>query len=74
MEQKIVATHNGNFHADEVFAIAILKKIHSDLKIVRTRDPKLLEKADFRTARPPGSGVHLCHGMALGAPSAFQPF
>jgi|SRR3989344_3410212 len=43
-----IATHNGAFHADEVFAVAILKNIYSNSKIIRTRDKKLLEKADIR--------------------------
>lgn len=44
----IIATHSGNFHADEVFAIAILKQIYPEAKIIRTRDDKKLEKADLR--------------------------
>jgi len=42
--QKLI-THNGTFHADEVFAIAILEKlIGKPLEITRTRDPQLLEE------------------------------
>lgn len=44
----LVATHNGTFHADDVFAIAILRIVYSGLKIVRTRDKKELENADIR--------------------------
>ncbi|HEY4280962.1 MAG TPA: MYG1 family protein [Conexibacter sp.] len=44
-----VATHNGSFHADEVFAIAALQLLHGDaLEIVRTREPHLLAEADLR--------------------------
>lgn len=43
-----VGTHNGEFHADEVFALAILKKIYPDLKITRTRNDEKLKTMDFR--------------------------
>ena len=33
-----VATHPGNFHADDVFAVAVLQLVHGDLEVVRTRD------------------------------------
>lgn len=42
------ATHNGGFHADDVFAIAILKLIYPDIEVIRTRDSKSLELADVR--------------------------
>jgi len=42
----ILATHDGIFHADDVFACAILKLIHKDIKIIRTRDNEELSKAD----------------------------
>ena len=34
----IIQTHDGTFHADEVFACAILTLIHPEAEIVRTRD------------------------------------
>ena len=40
--------HGGAFHADDVFAVAILKSIYPDLRVVRTRDPKKLRGADAR--------------------------
>jgi uncharacterized UPF0160 family protein len=43
-----VATHPGNFHADEAFAVAVLGLAHGDLEIVRTRDPEVLAAADAR--------------------------
>jgi uncharacterized UPF0160 family protein len=43
-----VATHDGSFHADEVFAIAALGLIFDPLEVVRTRDPELLAVADLR--------------------------
>ena len=47
-EIRTIATHDCNFHADDVFAIAILKLLYPDAAIVRTRDPELLKKADLR--------------------------
>jgi uncharacterized UPF0160 family protein len=43
-----VATHPGNFHADDVFAVAVLGLAHGDLDVVRTRDDKTLAAADVR--------------------------
>src|SRR5215217_5160445 len=43
-----VATHPGNFHADDVFAVAVLQLVHGELEIVRTRDPELQAAADVR--------------------------
>lgn len=44
---KTVVTHDGGFHSDEVFAIAILKLIYPDLEVIRTRDEGEIEKADI---------------------------
>lgn len=43
-----VATHPGTFHADDVFAIAVLRLVHGDLEIVRTRDPEVQAQCDVR--------------------------
>src|SRR5919108_5292128 len=43
-----VATHPGNFHADDVFAVAVVQLVHGELEIVRTRDPELQAAADVR--------------------------
>ena len=43
-----VATHPGNFHADDVFAVAALELVHGPLEVVRTRDPELQAAADLR--------------------------
>lgn len=43
-----VATHDGSFHADEVFAIAALGLLPEPIEIVRTRDPDTLAAADLR--------------------------
>jgi uncharacterized UPF0160 family protein len=46
----VIATHDGSFHADEVFAVAALGLLGEGepLEVVRTRDPKLIEAADLR--------------------------
>lgn len=45
---KSVAVHNGKFHADDVFAIAILKQIFPELKVIRSRDKEVLASVDAR--------------------------
>ena len=47
MNDKTIATHSGNFHADDVFSIAALKSIFSSFKLIRTRDVELIGKADI---------------------------
>jgi uncharacterized UPF0160 family protein len=43
-----VATHPGNFHADDVFAVAVLGLAAGPLEIVRTRDKELIAASDVR--------------------------
>ena len=43
-----VATHPGNFHADDVFAVAALGLAEGELDVVRTRDPDAIANADVR--------------------------
>jgi len=45
---KTVAVHSGKFHADEVFAVAILKLLHPKLEVIRTRNPEEYDAADLR--------------------------
>ena len=47
MNDKTIATHNGNFHADDVFSIAALKQLFPTSKLVRTRDLDIIAKADI---------------------------
>ncbi len=42
-----IATHNGNFHADDVFSIAALKHIFPTFNLIRTRDLDVIAKADI---------------------------
>lgn len=44
----IVATHDGKFHADDIFACATLELyLQKEIKIIRTRDESIFNKADF---------------------------
>ncbi len=44
---KTIATHNAKFHADDVFAVAVLLLIFPDSKIIRTRDEEKIKKSDI---------------------------
>ncbi len=44
----LIATHNGSFHADEVFAIAAMKLLPEPVEVLRTRDREVLAEADMR--------------------------
>jgi uncharacterized UPF0160 family protein len=44
----LVATHDGSFHADEVFAIATLSLAGEAFEVVRTRDRDSVARADLR--------------------------
>jgi|ERR1035437_634934 uncharacterized UPF0160 family protein len=46
---KTIATHNGSFHTDDVFAVATLKLFlgEEEVKVVRTRDQALFTTADY---------------------------
>ncbi|MES2930383.1 MAG: MYG1 family protein [Patescibacteria group bacterium] len=47
-KKKILATHNGTFHADDIFATATLSILLDDnVKIIRTRDEKIIAQADY---------------------------
>ena len=43
---QVIATHNGNFHADDVFAVAALKHLFPSAELIRTRDLDVLAEAD----------------------------
>lgn len=41
-----VVTHDGKFHPDELFAIALIKRFYGDVShVIRTRDEEILSKA-----------------------------
>ncbi len=43
----LIVTHSGKFHADDAWAVAALKILFPEAGIVRTRDPAVVETADF---------------------------
>lgn len=43
-----IAVHNGSFHADEAFAVAIISLIHKNIEIIRTRDESVLNECSTR--------------------------
>jgi uncharacterized UPF0160 family protein len=43
----VIVTHNGKFHADDAWAVAVLHILFPDAEIVRTRDASIIEAADF---------------------------
>ena len=47
MTDKTIVTHDGNFHADDVFSIAALKSVFSGFNLIRTRDLEVIAKADI---------------------------
>jgi uncharacterized UPF0160 family protein len=47
-KKKILVTHSGRFHADDIFATATLSLLHDGkIKIIRTRDEGIIAKADY---------------------------
>lgn len=47
-KKKILITHDGTFHTDDLFATATLSILHNgNIKIIRTRDPKEFPKGDY---------------------------
>lgn len=42
----LIATHNGKFHADDVFGAALLLKLFPEAQLLRSRDGALLAEAD----------------------------
>lgn len=47
-KKKIIATHSGNFHTDEVFASAVLSLLHNgSVEVVRSRDPLVWATGDY---------------------------
>lgn len=43
----LIATHNGKFHADDVFGVTLLLQLYPDATVIRTRDPERLDSADI---------------------------
>ncbi|NCU37738.1 MYG1 family protein [Candidatus Saccharibacteria bacterium] len=47
MTPEYAVTHNGKFHADDVFASAMLKKLFDGIQIIRSRDESVIQNAPF---------------------------
>jgi uncharacterized UPF0160 family protein len=45
---KKIVVHNGHFHPDDVFAVAILKILYGDIEVIRSRDTEVFKTADIR--------------------------
>jgi len=43
----VIATHNGTFHADDVFGVAVLMLLNPGAELIRTRDTQAIANADF---------------------------
>lgn len=43
----VIVTHSGKFHADDAWAVAVLKILFPQAQVVRTRDTAQVEAADF---------------------------
>ncbi len=43
----LIATHDGTFHADETTACAIISYLYDNFRVIRSRDPDVIEKADL---------------------------
>lgn len=60
-EPVVLGTHNGTFHADDVFAYAILKSVFPVHELIRSRNPEELAQADI--VFDVGGGVFDHHSM-----------
>lgn len=47
--RKIICTHSGPFHCDDVLACCLIKflPIYKEAKIIRSRDQEVIKKADI---------------------------
>ena len=60
-EPVILATHNGSFHADDVFAYAVLKSVFPIHQLIRSRNTEELAQADI--VFDVGGGIYDHHSM-----------
>ena len=49
LDKKIIATHSGKYHTDDLFAVATLQLLlgHENTEVIRTRDSEEIKKADY---------------------------
>jgi uncharacterized UPF0160 family protein len=43
----LIVTHGGKFHADDAWAVAVLNVLFPESEVIRTRNPAIIEAADF---------------------------
>ena len=67
-----VATHNGSFHADEVFAIAALGLLPEELEVVRTRDPDSSPPRIFESTSASGTSRRPATSTTISASSTWS--
>lgn len=66
VSERQVVVHNGVFHADDVFAVALLRLVAGDFKIIRTRDVEYLHEAPGRLIIDVGEDIFDRHGTQAG--------
>jgi len=42
----LIVTHGGKFHADDAWAVAVIKVLHPEAELVRTRDQAIIDRGD----------------------------
>ncbi len=47
MKKTTIITHSGNFHTDDIFAVATLKLLMPDAEVVRSREKDIVKTGDF---------------------------
>ena len=62
VSERQVVVHNGVFHADDVFAVALLRLVAGDFKVIRTRDVEYLHEAPGRLIIDVGEDIFDHHG------------
>jgi hypothetical protein len=48
---KTIVTHDGNFHVDDVFAVAVLLLVYPEAEVIRSRDKETIEQGDIAILR-----------------------
>jgi uncharacterized UPF0160 family protein len=46
-KRHLIVTHSGQFHPDDVFSAAVLEKVLGRIKVIRTRDQKIIDEGEF---------------------------
>lgn len=62
VSERQVVVHNGVFHADDVFAVALLRLVAGNFKIIRTRSMEYLHEAPGRVVVDVGEDIFDHHG------------